>query len=103
MATGCHGPITAHVFSITAFPHSHYTEKCFENVSDAYTLRTYSPGLQVQEMSLVLEKTYGKWWEWERESQLSRGRRPLYVSSGPLYQSDHMPENGIETVRVMDG
>lgn len=40
MATGRHGPVTARLFSVTPFPHSQHTQRCFENVSDVYSLRT---------------------------------------------------------------
>lgn len=65
VATGCCGPATAHLFSVTAFPRGQCTERCFENVrnGNAYTLRACSPALEVQEIGLVLEKIYGKRWE----------------------------------------
>lgn len=102
MATGCHGPVTSHLLSVTAFPHSQHTGRCFENVRDAYILRTYSPGLQVQEISLVLEKIYGKWWGEKRGNQLSRDTKPLHILPRPPYQSGHMHESGTEMVRDPD-
>lgn len=102
MATGCHGPVTARLFSVTPFPHSQHSQRCFENVRDVHSLRTYSPGPQVQEINLVLEEIYRKWWGWERGKQLSRNTRPLHMSSGPPYHNGHRHENGTETVRGPD-
>lgn len=99
MATGCHSPVTARLFSVTAFPHSQHTQRCFENARDVYSLRTYSPGLCIQEINLVLEKIYRKWWRRKRGKHLSRDTRPLQISSGLLYHNGHMHENGTETVR----